>query len=286
MRLKRQFFWKGQKQDVDSFVKQCQVCQQAKHELTHPAGLLQPLPIPKGAWQDITMDFIEGLPKSEGYDTILVVVDRFSKYAHFLPLHHPFTAVVVAQVVFHNVVKLHGLPKSIVSDRDKIFYGHFWTALLQLMGIVLNLSTAYHPHTDGQSERVNQYLEMFLRCVVYDTPKKWKKRLPQAELWYNTSYHSAIQCSPFKTLYGYDPDPILAPPMEETANTSMAEWSKEREAYNELLRDRLLVAQNKMKLQSDKNRTAREFQLESKSFLSFNHMLKSRWLLGLFRSLP
>jgi hypothetical protein len=145
MRLKRQFFWKGQKQDVDSFVKQCQVCQQAKHELTHPAGLLQPLPIPKGAWQDITMDFIEGHPKSEGYDTILVVVDRFSKYAHFLPLHHPFTAAVVAQVVFDNVVKLHGLPKSIVSDRDKIFNGHFWTALLKLMGIVLNLSTAYHP---------------------------------------------------------------------------------------------------------------------------------------------
>jgi hypothetical protein len=81
---------------------------------------------------------------------------------------------------------------------------------------------------------------MFLRCVVYDTPKKWKKWLPQAELWYNTSYHSAIQCSPFKPLYGYDPGPILAPPMEETTNTSVVEWSKEREAYNELLRDRLL----------------------------------------------
>jgi hypothetical protein len=154
-RIKKHFFWTGLKQDTENFVKQCQVCQQAKPEHNHPTGLLQLLPVPQGAWQDITMDFIEGLPKSESYDTILVVVDRFSKYAHFIPLHQPFTAQTVAQAVFDNVVKLHGLPKTIVSDRDKIFTGHFWTALLKLMRITLNLSTAYHPQTDGQSERVN-----------------------------------------------------------------------------------------------------------------------------------
>lgn len=154
---------------------------------------------------------------------------------------------------------LHGLPKSIISDRDKIFTGHFWTELLKLMGITLNLSTAYHPQTDGQSERVNQCLEMFLCCGVYEAPRKWKKWLAQAELWYNTNHHSSLQCSPFKA--GYDPNPIAAPPNNEATNMSVAEWTQEREAYNEMLRSQLLTAQNKMKIQADKNRTQREFQV-------------------------
>jgi hypothetical protein len=242
-------------------VKQCQVCQQAKHENTHPAGLLQPLPVPRGAWQDITMDFIEGLPKSETYDTILVVVDRFSKYAHFISLRHPFTAQVVARAVFDNVVKLHGLPKSIVSDRDKVFTGHFWTELLKLMDITLNLSTAYHPQTDGQSERVNQCLEMFLRCSVYNDPKKWHKWLSQAELRYNTTYHSSLKCTPFQALYGYEPNLIGTPLVQESATPEVKEWAAEREAQNDMLRSNLLAAQNKIKHQADKNRVDREFQV-------------------------
>lgn len=193
------------KGDVEDFIKQCPTCQRAKGERVHPAGLLQPLPVPQGAWQDITMDFIEKLPKSEGYDTILVVVDRFSKYAHFLALKHPFTASQVAQILLDQVVKLHGLPKSIVSDRDKIFTSHFWTQLFKLMGTKLSLSTAYHPQSDGQSERVNQCLEMYLRCAVHAQPQKWKAWLPLAEFWYNTAHHSSLGCSPFKVLYGYDP---------------------------------------------------------------------------------
>jgi hypothetical protein len=122
-----------------------------KSERIHPPGLLQPLPIPSGAWQDLTMDFIEGLPKSEGYDTILVVVDRFSKYAHFLPLKHPFSAAIVAQVFLDNVVKLHGVPKTLVSDRDKVFTSQFWKALFQTLGTQLALSTTYHPQSDGKS---------------------------------------------------------------------------------------------------------------------------------------
>jgi hypothetical protein len=110
---------------VKNFVKQCLVCQQAKHERTHPAGLLQPLPIPQGAWQDISMDFNEGLPKLEGYNYVLVVVDRFSKYAHFIPLSHPFTVRKVAKVILDFVVRLHGIHVSIVSDRDIIFTSHF-----------------------------------------------------------------------------------------------------------------------------------------------------------------
>ena len=159
-RLKRLFSWKGLKQDVDNFVKQCQVCQQAKHPHTHPAGLLQPLPIPTEVWQDISMDFVEGLPKSEGYSVILVVVDRFTKYAHFIPLKHPYTAQIIARVVLDNIVKLHGLPKTVVTDRDKVFMSSFWKELFKIYNVKLLFSTVYHPQTDGQTECVNQCVKM------------------------------------------------------------------------------------------------------------------------------
>jgi len=114
-------YWKGLSKDVRNFVRTCAVCQRNKFDLAAPAGLLQPLPIPTAIWNDISMDFIEGLPKSRGKDTILVVVDKLSKYAHFLALLHPFPAAMVAQLYFEHIFKLHGLPNTIVSDRDKIF---------------------------------------------------------------------------------------------------------------------------------------------------------------------
>lgn len=121
----------GLKQDVENFVKQCIVCKQGKHEHCKILGLLQLLPIPKGAWQYVTLDFIEGLPKSQGYNVILVVMDRFTKYAHFLPLKHPFTAAQVAKLFLQNIVKLHGMPRLMVSDKDKIFTSHFWKEFVQ-----------------------------------------------------------------------------------------------------------------------------------------------------------
>jgi hypothetical protein len=117
------------------------------------------------------MDFIEGLPNSNGYTIILVIVDRFTKYSHFYPIKHPFTASTIAQVFMDNIVKLHGTPKSIVSDRDEVFTSSFWSELFKLLKTDLKLSSAYHPQSDGQTERVNQYLEMFLRCAVQETPK-------------------------------------------------------------------------------------------------------------------
>jgi hypothetical protein len=148
-RLKRLFAWQGMKLAVTDFVRQCDICHHAKHSNQHPQGLLQPLPTPQGAWQDITIDFIEGLPMSEGVNTIMVVVDRFTKYSHFLPLRHPFTAPQFALLFVDSVVKLHGMPRSIVSDRDCIFTSHFWRLLFEKLGTKLKYSTAYHPQTDG-----------------------------------------------------------------------------------------------------------------------------------------
>lgn len=172
-RLKNLFSWKGMKQDVEAFVKQCAICQQAKHSNSLPAGLLAPLPIPGGAWQQISMDFVEGLPPSNSYNTILVVVDCFTKFAHFIAIKHPFTAAHIARVILDSIVTLHGLPTSIVTDRDRIFVSAFWKELFKLYNINLQFSTTYHPQTDGQTERVNQCLEMYLRCAFYDSPKKW-----------------------------------------------------------------------------------------------------------------
>jgi hypothetical protein len=144
IRIKKLFHSRGLKRDVHNFVKQCSVCQQTKSTRVHPVGLLQPLPIPKGAWQDITMDFIEGLPKSEGANGILVVVDKFSKYAHIIPLSHPFTTRQVTHVILDAIVGLHDMPNSIVSDRDKMFTSSFWKELFRLNNNTLHTSTAYH----------------------------------------------------------------------------------------------------------------------------------------------
>jgi hypothetical protein len=124
-RLKKDFHWQSMKKDVEAFVKQCEICQNAKHELCKYPGLLQPLPVPQHSWADISMDFIEGLPNSHGYSVLLVVVDKFTKYSHFLPLKHPFSATSVAQLFLDNVVKLHGVLRSIVCDIDKKFTSTF-----------------------------------------------------------------------------------------------------------------------------------------------------------------
>ena len=151
------------------------------------------------------MDFIEGLPSSGGFNCILVVVDLFSKYSHFLALKHPFTTASVAQLFLSQVYKLHGLPQAIISDRDKIFTSNFWRELFKLAGVELRMSTAYHPQSDGQTERVNQCLETFLRCFTHACPRTWRQWLDQAEFWYNTNWHSALGRSPFEVLYGYVP---------------------------------------------------------------------------------
>jgi hypothetical protein len=155
------------------------------------------------------MDFIEGLPKVGGKSVILTVVDRFSKYAHFIALGHPYTAASVACVFFDDIVRLHGFPASIVSDWDPVFTGHVWRDLFRMAGMKLHFGTAFHPQTDGQSEVVNKVIAMYLCCVIGDHPRAWVDWLAWAEYCYNTSYHSALHATPFEVVYGRPPPPIL-----------------------------------------------------------------------------
>jgi hypothetical protein len=131
-RARRDFFWVGMKSDIQTYIRHCEVCQRAKGENTKPLGLLQPLPIPTRPWSSISMDFIEGLPKSNQYSVIMVVVDRFTKYAQFIPVSHPYSATKIANLFSQNIMKLHGLPDNIVLDRDPTFTSKFWGDLFQV----------------------------------------------------------------------------------------------------------------------------------------------------------
>jgi hypothetical protein len=160
------FAWKGLKEDVMKHVKECTTCQEKKDEHTHPAGLLQPLPIPEHKWESISMDFITGLPRAQGKDCIFMVVDRLTKFAHFFPIATDFSVAQVAELFFREVFRLHGLPKTIISDRDSRFMSTFWQELFRLVGTTLTPSTSYHPQTDGQTEIVNKWVEGYLRNYV------------------------------------------------------------------------------------------------------------------------
>jgi hypothetical protein len=274
-RLKRHFFWKGMKIDVESFVKQCTICQQAKHSLQHPMGLLQPLPIPQGMWKDLTMDFIEGLPKSEGFSVILVVVDRLTKYSHFILVKRPYTASTIAKLFMENIVKLHGIPTSIVTDIDAIFVSNFWKEFFTSYKIDLKYTAAYYPQTDGQSERVNQCLEMYLRCVVHASPKEWKSWLWLAELWYNTSLHASLGSTPFKALYGYDTNLGLLPTIAPNSTSTATDQVQQHEQQLEVLKQDLTRAQNKYKQAADKNIKGFEFSVGDQVLLKLQPYTQS-----------
>jgi hypothetical protein len=155
------------------------------------------------------MDFIEGLPLSHGYSVIWVIVNRLTKYEHFIPLKHPYTAKNLAKVFMTQLFKLHGMPQSIIHVKDSSFTSKFWTEVFKLQGVFLSFSTAYHPQSDGQSEAVNKYVENYLRCMVGDKPKELVSWLHLGEYCYNTSFHHSTKLTHFETMYGYSLPQLL-----------------------------------------------------------------------------
>ncbi|GJR70324.1 putative nucleotidyltransferase, ribonuclease H [Tanacetum coccineum] len=256
-------------QEVRLFVQQCLICQQQKYQTLSPAGLLQPLPIPTRIWEDISMDFIVGLPPSGRFDTILVVVDRLSKYAHFICMSHPFTARVVASAFCKEIVRLHGFPRSIVSDRDVVFLSHFWQELFRLTQTKLQLSTSYHPQTDGQIEVINRGLEvttLFALPFYEQTSGIESSYLPWAEYSYNTGYYTSTGTTPFSVVYGREPPSLLPYVMGETKNAEL-EQLVERDDMLKLIRHNLHKAQDRMRQQANSKRHDISFEVGDYVFL-------------------
>jgi len=201
-RVKRLFYRKGMVKDIQAYIQSYSTCQQCKSDNAASLGLLQPLLVHDKLWSDVSIDFIDGLPLSVGKSVIMVVVDCLSKSVHFIALAHPYSALSVAQAYLDNVFKLHGSPNSIVSDRDNVFTSEFWKEFLTLQGVELKMTSAYHPHGDGQTEVVNRCLETYLCCMCHARPTLWSKWLPLAEYWYNTNYHTSSRMTPFEVVYG------------------------------------------------------------------------------------
>ncbi|WVZ00354.1 hypothetical protein V8G54_026423 [Vigna mungo] len=245
---------------IRDYVLNCTICQQAKTATTLPAGLLQPLPVPSQIWEQICMDFITALPPAQGYSVIMVVIDRLSKFVHFLPLKHDFSSQQVAETFVQHILKLHGFPRSIISDRDKIFISKFWQQLFKLQGTTLSMSSAYHPQTDGQSEILNKTLEMYLRCYCFDNPKNWVKMLPSAQYWYNTSYHNSIKMSPYKALYGREPPSLIRYEIFAHDDSTLQQILVDRDRLLDQLRTNMTRSQQFMKYFADKHRRHEEFK--------------------------
>jgi hypothetical protein len=221
--------------------------------------MLQPLEVPSQVWTDISMDFIEGLPKVGGKSFILTVVDRFSKNAHFIMLGHPYTAASVTHAFFDGIIRLHGFPASIVSDRDLVFMGHVWRDLFQMAGVKLQFSTAFHPQTAGQSEVFNKVIAMYLRCVTRDRPRTWVDWLAWAEYCYNTSYHSAMCATPFEVVYSRPPLPILPVDPAIARTKAVGELLRSRDEMLAEVRQRLIQAQQLAKHYYDGHHREVEF---------------------------
>ncbi|KAG8474895.1 hypothetical protein CXB51_031561 [Gossypium anomalum] len=174
--LKKMYWWNGMKRDISEFVSKCLVCQQVKAEHQVPSGLLQPIMVPEWKWDRITMDFVSGLPLTPGKkNSIWVIVDRLTKSAHFIPVRTDYSLNKLAELYIREIVRLYGTPLSIISDRDLRFTSRFWQKLQEALGTKLNFSTAFHPQTDGQSERVIQILEDMLKCCVLEFQGSWER---------------------------------------------------------------------------------------------------------------
>ncbi|WVZ84401.1 hypothetical protein U9M48_031438 [Paspalum notatum var. saurae] len=201
--LKQKFWWTRMKREIVKYVSECDVCQKVKADHLKPAGMLQPLAVPAWKWEDIHMDFIVGLPRTQkGYDSIWVIIDRFTKSAHFIPVKNRYHAQNYTEIYVSRIVSLHGVPKTITSDRGSLFISRFWEQLHAALGTKLIRSSAYHPQTSGQVERVNQILEDMLRACALTYSTKWDECLPLAEFAYNNSYQKSLEMAPFEALYG------------------------------------------------------------------------------------
>ncbi|KAK1414436.1 hypothetical protein QVD17_30180 [Tagetes erecta] len=262
MDLRKQYWWPGMKKDIALYVSKCLTCSKVKVEHQRPSGLLVQPEIPVWKWESISMDFVTKLPRTpSGCDSIWVIVDRLTKSAHFLPMRENYPVSKLAKMYIDEIVSRHGVPLDIISDRDSRYMSRFWQSLQACLGTKLNVSTAYHPQTDGQTERTIQTLEDMLRACVIDFGGNWESHLALIEFSYNNSYHSSIDMAPFEALYGRKcRSPICWTEIGE-AQISRPEFIQLSTDIIHKIRDNLLAARNRQKYYADKRRKPMEYNV-------------------------
>ena len=261
--VRRHYGFPGMRQKVTTYIKQCLFCQQNKHSTHAPYGHIQFAPVPNEPWEDITMDFITKLPKSKHpvtrqlYDSIFVIVDKLTKYAEFIPFREDYTTQDLAFILLDRLIRYHGIPKSITSDRDKLFKSKYWGTLLSLLGTKRKLSTSHHPQTDGQTERINQVLETYLRHYVNNRQDNWVKLLPLAQLAYNNKRSDTTAYTPFYANHGKHPNLFLQGDTNtptDAINASAAELVKDMGSLHNTLNSNIQKQQQRTTVTANKRR--------------------------------
>lgn len=279
--VKRYFFWPGLSQDVDNYVRTCPKCQAYKPSNRAELGLLAPLPIPKGRWDSVSLDFITNLPlTSRGHTVAVVFVDRFTKMICVEPMPTRFTAQDVAYKYFTAVFRLHGMPKSFVSDRDVRFMSTFWQELHALVDTRLLMSTSYHPQTDGQTERANRTIKQYLKMYCEDSPEDWDLYLTAAEFAYNNSENASTKMTPFFMNYGRHPrtPATYEGGLPDTSESyEVTEFVTRLKEHMLLARDRLLKAQSHQKTQADKHKRQHDFKVGDKVWVAKTKREKTKF---------
>ncbi|WVZ70340.1 hypothetical protein U9M48_019015 [Paspalum notatum var. saurae] len=268
--LKQKFWWTRMKREIAKYVSECDVCQRVKDDHLKPAGMLQPLAVPAWKWEDIHMDFIVGLPRtSKGYDSIWVIIDRFTKLAHFIPVKTIYHAKTYAEIYITRIVSLHGVPRTITSDRGSLFVSRFWEQLQTALGTNLIHSSAYHPQTSGQVERVNQILEDMLRTCALTYSTKWDECLTLVEFAYNNSYQKSLEMAPFDGRRCRTPLNWSEPGERVTFGPDLVTQAEEQVKF---IHDNLKRAQSRQKSYSDKRRRSLIFEKDDHVYLRVSPM--------------
>ncbi|GKA64570.1 putative reverse transcriptase domain-containing protein [Tanacetum coccineum] len=254
--------------DITTYVSKCLTCARVKAEHQRPSGLLVQPEIPEWKWDNITMDFITKLPRSsQGFDTIWVIVDRLTKSAHFLPIRENDPLDRLARLYLNRIVARHGIPASIICDRDERFTSNFWRSFQKALGTDISMSNAYHSETDGQSERTIQTLKDMLRACVIDFSKGWVKHLSLAEFSYNNSYHASIKAAPYEALYGRKcRSPVC---WAEVGEAQLADPELIHETTEKiiLIKQRMQAAQDRQKSYADQKQKPMEFKVGDRVML-------------------
>ncbi len=264
-RLATTHYWPRMSRDIKKFVGTCDICQKAKPRKHAPYGLLQPLPIPERPFDVISMDFITELPVSDGFDTVLVVVDKLTKYGLFIPMNVSDGEKETGGIVFKNVIRDYGLPRQLVMDRDPHWTGDFWKEICQCLGMKCALTTAHHPQADGQTEVLNQRLEIALRAYIGPERNNWARLLDALQLAYNSGMHSSTKFSPAYLLRGYQPrtalnlDSYLENDIGERGDDTQG-WLECFQANLQRAHDSLVLAQNFQQQNYNQGRLTMEFE--------------------------